>query len=127
MGWIERKSVWLDCPYFADVLEGGEAFEGLEPSSIIVGIDEVVEVGFELLMAVVMVAFDSCLLDRSVHPFDLAIGPGMLDLGEPVLDTVLVAAEVEHVRHAGCSAGYPPNRATKNPSVPTCGKMRRWP
>ncbi len=25
MGWIARRSVWLDCPYFADVFEGRES------------------------------------------------------------------------------------------------------
>jgi hypothetical protein len=49
-----------------------------------------------------MVAFDRGFLDRPVHPFDLAVGPGMLDLGEPMLDPVLAAAHVEHVGHVGC-------------------------
>lgn len=53
--WLEWKSVWLDCPYFADVPEG---FAGLEPSPVIAGIDEVVEVAFEPSMAIVMIAFD---------------------------------------------------------------------
>ena len=39
-------------------------------------------------MAVVVVTFDSRFLDRSVHSLDLAVGPGMLDFGEPVLDPV---------------------------------------
>ena len=91
MGWVEGKSVWLGCPYFADVFEGCEALEGLETPSIIVGVDEVAEVGLELSMAIVMVAFDGDLLDRSVHPLDLAVGPWMPDLGEPVLDAVFLA------------------------------------
>ena len=77
MGWIERKFIWLGCPNFTDVFEGCEAFEGLEPSSIIVGINKVVEVGFALPMVVVMVAFDLGFLDRAVHPFDL--GSGFID------------------------------------------------
>jgi hypothetical protein len=35
-----------------------------------------------------MVSLDCGLLDRPVHPFDLSVGPGMLDLGEPVFDPV---------------------------------------
>ena len=105
MGWIEDKSVWLGCPDFADVFEGCEPLEGLQPPPVIVGIDEVVEVGSQLGVAVVMVSLDRRLLDRPVHPFDLPIGPGMLDLGEPVLDLVFVAAHVEHVGHvSGCGA-----------------------
>lgn len=52
----------------------------------------------ELAVAIVMVPFDSSLLDHPVHPFNLAVGPWMPDLGEPVLDAVLVAPHVEHVR-----------------------------
>ena len=48
-----------------------------------------------------MVAFDSGFLDRPVHPLDLAIGPGVPDLGQPVFDPVLTTAHVEYVRHVG--------------------------
>ena len=77
---IEDKSVWFDCPYFADVFEGCEALEGLQSSPIVICVDEVVEVGGELGMAVVMVSLDSRLFDRPVHPLDLPIGPGELYL-----------------------------------------------
>ena len=86
MGWIEDKSDWLVCPYFADVFEGCEALEGLQPPPVIVGVDEVVEMRRQLRVAVIMVPFDGSLLDRPVHPLDLPVGPGMLDFGEPVLD-----------------------------------------
>jgi len=56
-----------------------------------------VEVGVKLLVAVVMIAFDSGLLDRAVHPFDLAVGPRVPDLGEAMFDAVLSTAHVEHV------------------------------
>ena len=105
MGWIGDKSVWLDCPDFADVFEGCEALEGLEPPPIIICVDEVVEVGGQLGVAVVMVSFDGRFLDRPIHPFDLAVGPWMFDLGQPVLDAVFVAPHIEHVRHvSGCGA-----------------------
>jgi hypothetical protein len=79
MGWIEVKSFWLDCPYFACVFEGREALEDLQPPTIIVGVDKVVEVRFELPMTVIMIAFDGGFLDGAVHPFDLPVGPRMLD------------------------------------------------
>jgi ATP-binding cassette, subfamily C, bacterial len=75
MGWIEDKSVWLACPDFADVFEGREALERLQPPPIIVGIDEVVEVHCQLRVTVIMVALDGRFLDSSVHPFDLSVGP----------------------------------------------------
>ena len=105
MDWIEDKSVWLGCPYFADVFEGCEALEGFEPPPVIVGVNEVVEVGSQLRVAVVVVSLDRSLLDRPVHPFDLAVGPGMSDLGEAMVDPVFGAPHVEHVGHiGGCGA-----------------------
>ncbi len=79
-------------------LWGVEAAQGLGASPVIVGIDEVAEVRCQLSVAVVVVALDRRFLDRAVHAFDLAVGPGMPDLGQPVLDSVLAAAHVEHVR-----------------------------
>src|SRR4051812_39073975 len=58
MDWIEGESVWLFCPSFADELVGGEAFEGLEPPGVVVGLDEVVEVGSQRLVGFVVVALD---------------------------------------------------------------------
>src|SRR3984957_16085937 len=97
--WIEFESSGFDCPSFADELVGCEAFEDLQSPSEIVGADEVGEMPAELIIAVVVVAFDGPVLDGSVHPFDLTVGPGMVDLGEAVLDVVLAAAHGEHVRH----------------------------
>ena len=55
-------------------------------------------------MAVVVIALDGCVLDRPVHAFDLPIGPGVLDLGEAVLDAVFTATHVEHMGHV--SSGW---------------------
>ena len=38
-----------------------------------------------------MKALDGRLFDRAVHPFDLAVSPGVGRLGEALLDTPLVA------------------------------------
>ncbi len=48
-----------------------------------------------MIVAVVMEAFDGCLLDRPVHAFDLPIGPGMVRLRQAVLDPVGLADHVE--------------------------------
>ena len=50
---------------------------------------------FELLMAIVMIAFNGCVLDGPIHSLDLAIGPGMLDLGEPVLNAMFKANPIK--------------------------------
>ena len=51
----------------------------------------------ELGVGSVVVALDGRLLEGAVHPFDLAICPWMVWLGEPVFDAVLIADAVEHV------------------------------
>ena len=83
------------CPAFADVFVRREAAERLEAATVVICVDEVVEVRSQLGMAVVVVAFDRSFLDGAVHPFDLAIGPGVLHLGQAMLDAVLVADAVE--------------------------------
>ena len=49
-------------------------------------------------MGLLEVAFDSRVLDRAVHSFDLPIGPWMLGLCQPVIDVVLGAGVFEGVR-----------------------------
>ena len=56
----------------------------------------------ELFVVVIVEALHGRILDSAVHAFDLAIGPGMPDLGEAVLDPVLFAAHVEHMGDPGC-------------------------
>ena len=57
----------------------------------------------QLIMAVVMVSFHCRLLDRSVHPLDLAIGPRMVWLGQPVFDPICFADHVEaHLPRVCC-------------------------
>lgn len=49
----------------------------------------------QLGMAVIMKALNGGLLDHVVHALDLTVGLGMLNLGEPVFDVVLIADPVE--------------------------------
>jgi hypothetical protein len=64
---------------------------------VVVGIYEELQVDPELVMRVVVVALDGCVLEGPVHALNLVIGPGMVDLGEPVLDPVLGAHTIEDV------------------------------
>ena len=74
---------------------------------MIVGVDEDLEVPPELVMAIVVVAFDGGVLDGAVHPLDLAVGPRMVRLGEPVFDTVLATDLVEAVDAHACGPAIP--------------------
>ena len=72
---------WLRGPGLTDEFVWRETFEGLEASAEVVGVDEVVEMLGELLMAVIMKALDGRFFDGPVHPLDLPVRPGMVDLG----------------------------------------------
>lgn len=67
MGWIEFESFGVFCPCFDDEFIGRQTLESFEPAGIVVCVDEVGEVGFELLMPVVMVALDGGFFDRPVQ------------------------------------------------------------
>ncbi|GHE72567.1 hypothetical protein GCM10019059_35220 [Camelimonas fluminis] len=98
---IQLKSGRLVLPYFADVFVWSEAAQGLQSPAVIVGVDEVIEVCDQLIVAVVMIALDPRFLDGAVYPLDLSVDPGVFDFGEPVLDPVLTTPHVEHMRHIG--------------------------
>ena len=89
--------MWLFEPRFADGFIGCETLEGLEPAAEVVGGDEVAKMLPELVVRIVVVAFDDRFFDGSVHPFDLPVAPRMARLGEPVIDVVLRAGEREGV------------------------------
>ena len=70
---------------------------GLQPAAEIVGGNDICEVCFELAMIVIVEALDGRFLGGAVHPLDLPASPGMLHLGEAMLDAILVAPHVEYV------------------------------
>ena len=86
-------------PAFIDELIGRETFERFQPPTEIVGVDEVDEVAAKLVMAVVVIAFDGGFFGGAVHALNLAVGPGMIDLGEAMFDAILAASHVKHVGH----------------------------
>ena len=82
-------------PSFADGFVGMRPFRVFNAAAEGIGGDEVGQVLPELIVRVVVVAFDGCVLDGAVHPFDLPVRPGMAWLGEPMIDVVLRAGERE--------------------------------
>ena len=94
---IEFELFWFFGPASDDVFKRREALQRLQPSGEIVGIDKGSQVLAQLVMRAIMIPFDGGFLERPVHPLDLPIGPGMVDLGKPVLDIVCPADTIEDV------------------------------
>ncbi len=59
----------------------------------------------QLIMAILMISLHRRVLDRSVHSFDLTIGPRMVWLSQAMLDTVRLADHVE--AHLPCICCVP--------------------
>src|SRR3954447_12450896 len=79
--WIAPEAIGFVCPSLADCLVGSEAAQGLEPFGEVIGIEEGGEVLFELAVAGIVISPDGGLLEGSVHPLDLAVGPRVIGLG----------------------------------------------
>ena len=60
--------------------------------------------GSQLVVGLVEVAFDGGVLDGAVHSFDLAVGPRVFGLCQPMIDVVLGAGIFEGVRRDGSPA-----------------------
>ncbi len=66
------------------------------------GRHEVGEVHPQLLVALVVKAFDGRFLNRADHPRDLTVGPRMVRLGKPVLNVIGLADHVKaHLARPG--------------------------
>ena len=104
VGWVNSESFWLFGPASVDVLVWRKAAEGFKPPGIVVGGDEVREVCTELIVIGVVVSPNGSLLDGPVHSLDLAVRPRVINLGQSVLDPVLLADAVEDVMEGGAVA-----------------------
>ena len=81
----------------ADELVGRSPSQGLEVLGEVGCVDEGQEMGLQAFQIVVVEDLDRGVLGRAVHPLGLAIGPGVIGLGQPVLDAVGDANAVEDV------------------------------
>lgn len=91
--WIEV--IWLGCPAFADASVAHVAAKRLQSATVIVSVEGVVEVYGQLGVAVLMVSLYRRVPNRPVHPLDLAVDPGMFDLGQPMGGIMFIADSVE--------------------------------
>ncbi len=49
----------------------------------------------KLIVAVIVIPFDRCILDCPVHSLDLAIGPWVIWLGQPMLNPIRLADQIK--------------------------------
>jgi hypothetical protein len=89
---VYGESAWLGSPCLADGFVG---CEGREPFGGVVGVEELAALLLQLFVGGVMEAPDSGVLQGSVHPLDLTVGPRIVGLGQSVLDVVLGAGILE--------------------------------
>lgn len=94
---IDGKAFWLFLPALADVLIGGEPFQRFEPLREIIGHEKRVQMCFQVIMSRVVIFFHGGFFERAVHAFHLAIGPGMVGFGQPMVDARLLADAVKDV------------------------------
>src|ERR671924_2248286 len=95
MAWIDGKALWFFAPALTDVFVGGEAFESFESLGKIVSQLEGVEMCLQVLMGLIVVLPHRRSLERTVHAFDLAIGPGLVGFGEPMGHAMLLTDAIE--------------------------------
>ncbi len=62
-----------------------------------VGADDVGRVRMELRVADIVVALDRRVLDRTVHPHDLEVRPGVMWFGQPMIGIVTDVGKFEVV------------------------------
>ena len=104
---IQSESSGLLCPELANTLEGGQAAETFEALREIVGIEERGEVRAKALVSLVVETPNRGVLDGAVHPFDLAVRPGVVEFGEAMVDAELGACQVKGVSPEGLPISEP--------------------
>lgn len=64
---------------------------------MVIGQQKGLQVLVELLRRLIVEALDGGLFQRAIHPFDLAVGPGVSGLGQAMLDAIFAANAVKTV------------------------------
>jgi hypothetical protein len=75
----------------ADILIRRESFACIELLGEVVGHQESIQVRFQMVMGLIVILFHGGVFERAVHAFSLAIRPGMIGFGQPMVDALLLA------------------------------------
>ena len=87
---IQGKAFWLFLPASADVLIRCESFERFESLGEVIGQQECIQVFFQVLVGLVGIFFHRGVCERAVHAFHLAIRPGLVGVGQPMVEAILL-------------------------------------
>ena len=107
MAWIEGNAFGLFLPALTDVFIRGQAVERFESFRDIIGHQEGRQLCCQVVMSFVVILFHGGLLARTVHPFDWAIGPGMVGLVQPMVKTMLMTHAIKEMMkgvHIACAS-----------------------
>jgi hypothetical protein len=82
---ISGQAYWLFVPALTDVLMGCESFEHFESLHKVTGHQESVHILFQVVIGLVVILFHGGVFERTVHAFDVAIGPKMVGSGAAIV------------------------------------------
>jgi hypothetical protein len=80
MAWVDGKAFWLFLPASAHVFIRCEALERVESPGEMIGLQEGLQMRFQVAMGVVVVLLNGGILERAVHAFHLPFVQGWLVL-----------------------------------------------
>jgi hypothetical protein len=86
MAWVNGKAFQFLLPAFADVLIRYQAFKGVELLREIIGHQESTQMRSQVGLGFVVIPFHGGLFERTVQPVHLAMGPGMVGFGQPMVN-----------------------------------------
>src|SRR5438874_2520071 len=102
---IESEPFRLFCPELTNPLKRREAAKALETLRKVVRIEEGGDMRAKARVGRVEEPSDRGVLDRAIHPFDLTVGPRMVEFREAMVDAVLGAGEVKVMRTKPLTGG----------------------
>jgi len=94
---IGNQLLWVFRRGLTGHLEGSAPSQSFEVSGEVVGHHEGQHVSLQHSGVGIAEGVDRGFFDRPVHALDLAIGPGVVDLGQTMLDAVQVADTIKNV------------------------------
>jgi hypothetical protein len=95
MAWVDGEAFRLLLPALTDVRIGCKPLKRFEPLREVIGHQEGMQLLFQVDMSLVVIRFHWSRFERAVHPFHLAIGPGMVGFGQPMVDTMLMTDTIK--------------------------------